>query len=35
VVWIPENTPLKYEGDKSVVFWALYPADWRQRHGLA
>ena len=35
VVWIPENTPIHYEGDKATVFWALYPADWRQRHGLA
>ncbi|HET6160672.1 MAG TPA: cupin domain-containing protein [Dongiaceae bacterium] len=35
VVWIPEGTPLRYEGDGSTVFWALYPADWRQRHGLA
>ncbi|HEY3146555.1 MAG TPA: AraC family ligand binding domain-containing protein [Dongiaceae bacterium] len=35
VVWIPEATPIRYEGDKSTVFWALYPVDWRQHHGLA
>jgi len=35
VVWIPENTPLKYEGDKAKVFYALHPVDWRQKHGLA
>jgi ethanolamine utilization protein EutQ len=35
VIWLPENTPLKYEGDRAVVFYALHPADWRQRHGLA
>jgi ethanolamine utilization protein EutQ len=35
VLWIPENTPLKYEGDKAVVFYALSPVDWRQKHGLA
>ena len=35
VVWIPENTPLKYEGDKAMVFYALHPVDWRQKHGIA
>jgi ethanolamine utilization protein EutQ len=35
VIWIPENTPLRYEGEKATVFYALHPADWRQRHGLA
>ena len=35
VLWIPENTPIKYEGDKAKVFYALYPGDWRQKHGLA
>jgi len=35
VVWIPENTPIKYEGDKAKVFYALHPVDWRQRRGLA
>jgi len=35
VIWLPENTPLKYEGDKATVFYALHPVDWRQRHGMA
>src|SRR5689334_8070205 len=35
VIGIPENTPLKYEGDKAKVFYTLYPVDWRQKHGLA
>jgi ethanolamine utilization protein EutQ len=34
VIWIPENTWLKYEGDKSLVCWALYPVDWRRRHNM-
>ena len=34
VIWLPEGTALKYEGDKAVVFYALDPVDWRQRHGL-
>jgi ethanolamine utilization protein EutQ (cupin superfamily) len=35
VIWIPEKTAIVYEGEKSVVCYALYPVDWRQRHGLA
>lgn len=34
VIWIPENTPLRYEGEKAKVFYTLYPADWKARHGL-
>ncbi|MFL5258334.1 MAG: cupin domain-containing protein [Hyphomicrobiales bacterium] len=34
VVWIPENTPLRYEGDGAKVFYALYPVDWRRQHSL-
>ena len=34
VIWIPEKTPIVYEGNKAVVCYALYPVDWRQRHGL-
>jgi ethanolamine utilization protein EutQ len=34
VIWLPEGTPLKYEGKRAVVFYCLYPVDWRQRHGL-
>lgn len=35
VVWIPEGTPLRYEGEGAEVFYTLYPVDWKQRHGLA
>lgn len=35
VIWLPEGTPLKYEGKKAVVFYCLYPVDWRKRHGMA
>ena len=34
VIWIPENTPLCYEGEKATVCYALFPVDWRQRHGI-
>ncbi len=34
VIWLPEGTPIKYEGDKAVVFYALDPVDWRRRHGI-
>lgn len=35
VLWIPERTTLKYESDgPSVCFYAVYPADWRKRHGV-
>jgi ethanolamine utilization protein EutQ len=35
VIWIPEKTAIVYEGEKSVVCYALYPVDWRKRHGMA
>lgn len=35
MIWIPEKTAIVYEGEKAVVCYALYPVDWRQRHGLA
>lgn len=34
VIWIPENTPISYRGEKAVVCYALYPVDWRKRHNL-
>jgi len=34
VIWLPEHTPLRYEGDAARVFYALYPVDWRKRHAL-
>ncbi len=35
VIWIPEKTAIVYEGEKATVCYALYPVDWRRRHGLA
>lgn len=34
VIWIPEGTALRYEGERAVVFYALHPVDWRRRHNL-
>lgn len=34
VLWIPENTPLRYEGERATVFYALAPVDWKARHAL-
>lgn len=28
VLWIPEYTPVVYEGEGAEVFYALYPVDW-------
>jgi ethanolamine utilization protein EutQ len=33
VIWIPEGTPLKYEGERAKIFYTVYPADWKKRHG--
>ena len=35
VIWIPERTAIVYEGEKSVVCYALYPVDWKKRNGMA
>jgi len=32
VIWVPERTPLAYEGDRACVFYALYPVDWQTRN---
>jgi ethanolamine utilization protein EutQ len=34
VIWIPEKTPIAYEGQKATVCYALYPVDWRKRHNM-
>ena len=34
VIWLPEGTPLRYEGDGAKVFYALSPVDWKSRHQL-
>jgi len=35
VIWIPDGTALKYEGDGATVFYALHPVQWKQKHGQA
>lgn len=30
VIWLPENTPLRYEGQGAKVFYAVCPVDWRK-----
>lgn len=32
VIWVPERTPLAYEGEQARVFYALYPVDWQTRN---
>jgi ethanolamine utilization protein EutQ len=35
VLWIPENTEIAYESDgRSVIFYTLYPENWRDLHGI-
>jgi len=34
VIWIPEKTAVRYEGEAATVCYALHPVDWRRRHGL-
>jgi len=29
VIWIPRGTEVRYEGEEALVFYALYPVDWR------
>ncbi|SDJ98867.1 Ethanolamine utilisation protein EutQ [Bradyrhizobium sp. Rc2d] len=31
VIWLPNGTPLKYQGEKAKTFTALYPVDWQTR----
>lgn len=35
VIWLPDKTPLKYEGEKAKVFYTVHPVDWKKRAGLA
>ncbi|MHA7926098.1 MAG: ethanolamine utilization protein EutQ [Marinobacter sp.] len=35
VIWIPEGTELKYEGDGARIFYAVYPGNWKELHQLA
>ncbi len=29
VIWIPRGTEVRYAGSRALVFYALYPVDWR------
>ncbi len=31
VIWIPEKTPLFYEGDAATILYVVYPVDWKSR----
>ncbi|SDD34411.1 Ethanolamine utilisation protein EutQ [Bradyrhizobium brasilense] len=31
VIWLPEGTKLKYQGDKAINFFVPYPITWRKR----
>lgn len=35
IIWIPEGTELKYEGDQATIFYAVYPGNWKEIHGLS
>lgn len=30
ILWIPEGTELKYEGEKAMIFYAVYPGNWKE-----
>lgn len=30
VIWIPEGTELKYEGEQATIFYAVYPGNWKE-----
>jgi ethanolamine utilization protein EutQ (cupin superfamily) len=29
ILWIPEGTELRYEGDRASIFYAVYPGNWK------
>lgn len=31
VVWLPKGNRVKYQGEKGIIFYVLYPVDWRTR----
>lgn len=35
ILWIPEGTELKYEGESASIFYAVYPGNWKEIHQLA
>ncbi|WP_372596948.1 ethanolamine utilization protein EutQ [Amphritea sp.] len=30
VIWIPEGTQLRYEGEQATIFYAVYPGNWKE-----
>jgi len=30
VIWIPNGTELKYEGEEATIFYAVYPGNWKE-----
>jgi len=34
VLWLPDGTELQYEGDEALIFYAVYPGDWKERFGV-
>ncbi|MEX1057392.1 MAG: cupin domain-containing protein [Natronospirillum sp.] len=30
IIWIPEGTELRYEGEQASVFYAVYPGNWKE-----
>jgi ethanolamine utilization protein EutQ len=34
IIWIPEGTELKYEGEQATIFYAVYPGNWKALNGL-
>ncbi|MEL0638483.1 ethanolamine utilization protein EutQ [Marinomonas sp. TI.3.20] len=35
IIWISEGTELKYEGRQAKIFYAVYPGNWKELHGLS
>lgn len=35
VIWIPEGTAVKYEGQNATIFYAVYPGNWKELHAIS
>lgn len=35
ILWIPEGTELRYEGEQASIFYAVYPGNWKEIHGYS
>jgi ethanolamine utilization protein EutQ len=33
VAWLPKGTTVTFGGENAVMFYAVYPVDWRSRQG--